>query len=152
MLKLLFSVGRGMHMRHMCLDAAADPPSPLPLLCGLAPPRRQVSMDSLQVMDETAITLCKENNIPVIVFNIMEKGNILKVCFLRAHDANVGSAINVQGMCRLGVYIAACLGDGPPSTLPSLSSFVLTPAGCTWGACGHRCVRNSRDNHQHGRS
>lgn len=42
-------------------------------------PCRQVSMDSLQVMDETAITLCKENNIPVIVFSIMEKGNILKV-------------------------------------------------------------------------
>mmetsp|Transcript_22577 Transcript_22577/g.57358 ORF Transcript_22577/g.57358 Transcript_22577/m.57358 type:complete len:399 (-) Transcript_22577:1224-2420(-) len=39
---------------------------------------RQVSMDSLSVMDETAITLCKENNIPVIVFNIMEQGNILK--------------------------------------------------------------------------
>jgi uridylate kinase len=29
-------------------------------------------------MDETAITLCKENHIPVIVFNIMEPGNILR--------------------------------------------------------------------------
>jgi uridylate kinase len=29
-------------------------------------------------MDETAITLCKENNIPVIVFNALEPGNILK--------------------------------------------------------------------------
>jgi uridylate kinase len=36
-------------------------------------------MDSLQVMDETAVTLCKENAIPVIVFNIMEPGNILRV-------------------------------------------------------------------------
>lgn len=29
-------------------------------------------------MDETAITLCKENNIPVIVFNIFGAGNILR--------------------------------------------------------------------------
>ncbi|KAL6765240.1 uridylate kinase [Haematococcus lacustris] len=39
---------------------------------------RQVSQESLQVMDETAVTLCKENAIPVIVFNISQKGNILK--------------------------------------------------------------------------
>lgn len=39
---------------------------------------RQVADDSLRVMDETAVTLCKENNIPVIVFSISEKGNILK--------------------------------------------------------------------------
>jgi len=39
---------------------------------------RQVSLENLQVMDETAITLCKENNIPVIVFNALEPGNILK--------------------------------------------------------------------------
>ncbi len=36
-------------------------------------------MDSLQVMDETAVTLCKENAIPVIVFDLGKKGNILKV-------------------------------------------------------------------------
>ncbi len=42
---------------------------------------RDVQLESLQVMDETAITLCKENAIPVIVFNIMERGNILKVRF-----------------------------------------------------------------------
>lgn len=32
----------------------------------------------VQVMDETAITLCKENNIPVIVFNALQPGNILR--------------------------------------------------------------------------
>ncbi|KAF5830064.1 Aspartate/glutamate/uridylate kinase [Dunaliella salina] len=36
---------------------------------------RQVCFDSLNVMDETAITLCKENNIPVIVFNIMVRAS-----------------------------------------------------------------------------
>jgi len=32
----------------------------------------------LQVMDHTALTLCKENQIPVIVLNISEKGNLKK--------------------------------------------------------------------------
>ncbi len=27
---------------------------------------------------ETAITLCKENNIPVLVLNMLERGNIMK--------------------------------------------------------------------------
>jgi uridylate kinase len=27
-------------------------------------------------MDLTAITLCKENNLPILVFNIMEPGNL----------------------------------------------------------------------------
>jgi uridylate kinase len=35
--------------------------------------------EKLKVMDSTAITLCMENNIPIIVFNLKEKGNILKV-------------------------------------------------------------------------
>lgn len=34
---------------------------------------------SLGVMDATATSLCMDNNIPLIVFNLNEKGNILKV-------------------------------------------------------------------------
>jgi len=34
---------------------------------------------SLGVMDSTAITLCKDNNVPIIVFNINTKGNIRRV-------------------------------------------------------------------------
>ena len=34
---------------------------------------------NLKVMDSTAISLCMDNNIPVIVFNMREKGNIKKV-------------------------------------------------------------------------
>ncbi len=34
---------------------------------------------SLKVMDATAITICKENNLPVIVFNIKVKENLKKV-------------------------------------------------------------------------
>ncbi len=33
-----------------------------------------------KVMDSTAITLCKDNHIPILVFKLMEKDNILKVC------------------------------------------------------------------------
>lgn len=34
---------------------------------------------NLKIMDLTAFTLCKENNLPVIVFDINEKGNLLKI-------------------------------------------------------------------------
>lgn len=33
----------------------------------------------LKVMDTTAFSLCMENNLPVIVFNLYKKGNLLKV-------------------------------------------------------------------------
>ena len=33
----------------------------------------------LQVMDSTAISLCMDNDLPIIVFNLGERGNILKV-------------------------------------------------------------------------
>jgi len=33
----------------------------------------------LRVMDATAISLCRENNLPIIVFNLQKKGNIRRV-------------------------------------------------------------------------
>jgi uridylate kinase len=33
----------------------------------------------LRVMDSTAIAMCRENNIPIIVFNLFERGNIQRV-------------------------------------------------------------------------
>ena len=38
-----------------------------------------VLRDSLKVMDGTAITLCMENDLPVVVFNMFERGNIERV-------------------------------------------------------------------------
>lgn len=35
--------------------------------------------NELQVMDNTAVTLCKENQIPIIVFGIDDPENIMKV-------------------------------------------------------------------------
>ncbi len=40
---------------------------------------KKVIQDDLQVMDMTAITLCKENNIPIKVFNIKNSGNLLDI-------------------------------------------------------------------------
>jgi uridylate kinase len=38
-----------------------------------------VLADNLQVMDASAVALCRENNIPIIVFNIRERGNLSQV-------------------------------------------------------------------------
>ena len=52
----------------------------------------QVLEKKLRIMDHSAITLCRDNNFPVIVLNIFEKGNITKaVC-----DQPVGTKISVS--------------------------------------------------------
>jgi uridylate kinase len=33
----------------------------------------------LQVMDTTAVSLCKDNSLPMIIFSMRERGNILRV-------------------------------------------------------------------------
>ena len=43
----------------------------------------------LRVMDTTAITLCMENNLPIVVFNLLRRGNIRRAVL----GANVGSII-----------------------------------------------------------
>jgi len=40
---------------------------------------REFLEKNLKVMDATAITLCRENNLPVIVFNIKKKNNLKKI-------------------------------------------------------------------------
>ena len=40
---------------------------------------KKVIQDDLRVMDMTAITLCKENNIPIKVFNIKNSGDLLDI-------------------------------------------------------------------------
>lgn len=43
----------------------------------------------LKIMDLTAFTMCKENNLPVIVFDMNEKGNLMKVL----SQDNIGTLI-----------------------------------------------------------
>ncbi|HRD02771.1 MAG TPA: UMP kinase [Candidatus Saccharicenans sp.] len=38
----------------------------------------EVMQQELKVMDSTAISLCKDNNLPIIVFNLSQPGNIMK--------------------------------------------------------------------------
>jgi uridylate kinase len=39
----------------------------------------RVLSDDLKVMDASAVALCRDNNIPIVVFNIRERGNLAKV-------------------------------------------------------------------------
>ncbi|MGF1532846.1 MAG: UMP kinase [Bernardetiaceae bacterium] len=49
----------------------------------------EVFSRGLNVMDMTAFTLCQENNLPIIVFDMNKPGNLLKVL----HDQSVGTLI-----------------------------------------------------------
>ena len=44
----------------------------------------------LRVMDTTAITLCMENKLPIVVFNLLRRGNIKDVVL----GSKVGSVIH----------------------------------------------------------
>ncbi len=48
----------------------------------------------LKVMDSTATSLCMDNRIPIIVFNMMESGNMKKVIMGETIGTYVGSDIN----------------------------------------------------------
>ena len=50
----------------------------------------QVLQDRLQVMDATAISLCMDNKLPIVVFNLRTPGNIRRVVFGEAVGTTVG--------------------------------------------------------------
>lgn len=45
----------------------------------------------IEVMDHTAITMCRDSDIPIIVFNMMEEANILRVL---GGDEDIGTVIS----------------------------------------------------------
>lgn len=49
--------------------------------------------DSIKVMDLTAFTLCKENNMPILVFNMNQKGNLTKII----RGEKLGTIVSQQG-------------------------------------------------------
>ena len=51
---------------------------------------QQVLADNLKVMDASAVALCRDNNIPIVVFNIRQPGNLADVL------AGAGTATIVQ--------------------------------------------------------
>jgi len=55
----------------------------------------QISFDetisrNLKVMDQTAFTMCKENNLPVLVFDMNKSGNLIKII----KGENIGTLVN----------------------------------------------------------
>ena len=50
----------------------------------------EVFQKKLNIMDLTAFTLCQENNLPIKVFNMNKKGNLIKIC----KGENVGTLVN----------------------------------------------------------
>ena len=44
----------------------------------------------LKIMDATAISLCMDNNLPIVVFNLLEPGNIRRVVLGEAVGTTVG--------------------------------------------------------------
>lgn len=54
----------------------------------------RVLSDDLKVMDAAAVALCRDNNIPIVVFNIRQHGNLAKVL------AGAGTATIVQNGSR----------------------------------------------------
>lgn len=53
---------------------------------------KQVVNLELGVMDSTAVTMCKENHIPILVFDLNEPANIVKVC----KGENIGTIIEEE--------------------------------------------------------
>jgi uridylate kinase len=50
----------------------------------------EVINKALKIMDTTAVTLCMENNLPILVFNFMKKGNLKKAIL----GKSIGTLIN----------------------------------------------------------
>ena len=53
---------------------------------------QEVLSQEIAVMDSTAIALCKDNNIPIVVFNIFESGNISKAVAGEPIGSRIGNS------------------------------------------------------------
>ena len=50
----------------------------------------QVLEKELEIMDSTAISLCKDNSIPICVFNLFQKNNIKSIVL----GKNIGTVVS----------------------------------------------------------
>lgn len=74
-----------------------------------------VRAHNLAVMDDTAITLCKENDIPVCVFNLNTPGNIRRALL---GDPSIGTTVTSRGG---GESLAAAVLNGANGNSPAAS-------------------------------
>ena len=55
---------------------------------------QEVLEKQLKVMDTSAISLCMDNNLPIMVFNMTENGNIIKAA---SGDLTLGTLVSLGG-------------------------------------------------------
>ncbi len=55
---------------------------------------QEVLEKQLRVMDTSAISLCMDNNLPIMVFNMMDSGNIIKAV---SGDTSIGTLVGAVG-------------------------------------------------------
>ncbi len=55
---------------------------------------QEVLEKQLKVMDTSAISLCMDNNLPIMVFNMTENGNIIKAA---GGDLSIGTLVSIGG-------------------------------------------------------
>ena len=60
----------------------------------------QVLVDELRVMDATAIVMCRENNVPLIVFNLNNPGDLIRVVNGEAVGTSVKNPLSRTGTGR----------------------------------------------------
>ena len=58
---------------------------------------QEVLEKRLRVMDSSAISLCMENDLPILVFNMMQSGNILKAV---NGDLTIGTLVTTEGISQ----------------------------------------------------
>jgi uridylate kinase len=54
---------------------------------------QEVLEQQLKVMDASAISLCMDNNLPIVVFNMRKEGNIMRVVM---GEEGVGTRVCVE--------------------------------------------------------
>jgi len=59
-----------------------------------------VLQKNLRVMDLTAISLCRENNLPIIVFNMNKPGNLIKL----VSGENIGTSVGNHELKEENIY------------------------------------------------
>jgi len=55
---------------------------------------QEVLEKQLKVMDASAISLCMDNELPIMIFNMLEPGNIIKAV---GGDLSIGTLVSVGG-------------------------------------------------------
>ncbi len=58
---------------------------------------QEVLEKQLKVMDASSISLCMDNNLPIMVFNMRETGNIIKAV---KGDLKIGTLVSLNGIAK----------------------------------------------------